>query len=148
MIFDIHGQGFTVTPALAEHARRRLGFVLTRHGKRIQRVAVRVGDENGPRGGVDKYCRIRVRLLDAPVGVVKDVGADLYATIDRAADRIGRVVVKHLDRTHPVRAPRVTGCSVLPAPGLSGSVGCTLGVTPGQLPGADRFRQPQRMTGA
>jgi hypothetical protein len=23
--------------------------------------------------------------------------------IDRAADRVGRVVVKHVDRTHPVR---------------------------------------------
>jgi ribosomal subunit interface protein len=103
VIVDIHGQGFTVTPALAEHVRRRLGFVLTRHSDRIQRVAVRVGDENGPRGGVDKYCRIQVHLLEAPVAVIEDVGADLYAAIDRAADRIGRVVVKHLDRTHAVR---------------------------------------------
>lgn len=103
MIVDIHGQGFTVTPALAEHTRRRLGFVLTRHSDRIQRVAIRVGDENGPRGGVDKFCRIQVHLLDAPVAVIKDVGAELYTVIDRAADRVGRVVVKHLDRTHPAR---------------------------------------------
>lgn len=103
MIVDVHGQGFTVTPALAEYVRRRLGFVLTRHSDRIQRVAVRVGDENGPRGGVDKFCRIQVHLIDAPVAVIEDVGAELYAVIDRAADRVGRVVVKHLDRTHPVR---------------------------------------------
>lgn len=103
MIVDIHGQGFTVTPALAEHMRRRLGFVLTRHSGRIQRVAIRVGDENGPRGGVDKYCRIQVHLLDAPVAVIKDVGAELYAVIDRAADRVGRVVVKYLGRTNPAR---------------------------------------------
>ena len=104
MIVDIHGQGFTVTPALAEHMRRRLGFVLTRHSDRIQRVAIRVGDENGPRGGVDKYCRIQVNLLDAPFAIVEDVGTDLYAAIDRAADRVGRVVVKHIDRTQQVRA--------------------------------------------
>lgn len=103
MIVDIRGQGFTVTPAMAEHMRRRLGFVLTRHGDRIQRIAICVGDENGPRGGVDKYCRIQVHLLDAPVAVIKDVGAELYTVIDRAADRVGRVVVKHLDRTHPAR---------------------------------------------
>jgi ribosomal subunit interface protein len=103
MIVDIHGQGFTVTVALAEHVRRRLAFVLTRHSDRIQRVAVRVGDENGPRGGVDKYCRIQVHLLYAPVAVIEDVGVELYATIDRAADRVGRVVVKHLDRMHPIR---------------------------------------------
>lgn len=103
MIVDIHGQGFTVTQALAEHVRRRLAFVLTRHSDRIQRVAVRVGDENGPRGGADKFCRIQVHLLDAPVAVIEDVGAELYAVIDRAADRVGRAVVKRLDRTQPVR---------------------------------------------
>ncbi|GAB4550515.1 MAG: hypothetical protein Tsb007_02040 [Rhizobacter sp.] len=103
MIVDIHAQGFTVTPALAEHVRRRLGFVLARHSAHIQRVAVRVGDENGPRGGVDKFCRIQVNLLNMPFAMVEDVGADLYAAIDRAADRVGRVVVRHLDRAHPVR---------------------------------------------
>ena len=103
MIVDLRAQGFTLTPALAVHVRRRLGFVLTRHSAHIQRVAVRLGDENGPRGGVDKYCRIQVNLLDAPFAIVEDVGTDLYAAIDRAADRVGRVVVKHLDRTHAVR---------------------------------------------
>lgn len=100
MNIDIHAQGFAVTYALAEHVRRRLGFVLARHGDRIQRVAVRLGDENGPRGGVDKFCRIQVQLLDARTAAIQDVGADLYAVIDRAADRVGRVVVKHIGRQH------------------------------------------------
>ena len=92
-----------MTDALAEHVRRRLGFALTRHGDRIKRVGVRIGDENGPRGGPDKFCRIHVSLVDAPTAVVEEVGVDLYASIDRAAERVGRVVVKHLDRTHPLR---------------------------------------------
>lgn len=103
MIVDMHGQGFPMTPALAAYMRRRLAFALTRHRTRIQRVSIRVGDENGPRGGVDKYCRIQVHLLDAPVAVITDVGAELYAVIDRAAERLGRVVVKRLDRSHAVR---------------------------------------------
>lgn len=99
MHVDIQSQGFPLTSALADHARRRLRFVLTRHSDRIQRVVVRLGDENGPRGGVDKFCRIQVHLLDAPVALIEDIGLDLYAVIDRAADRVGRVVVKHLDRS-------------------------------------------------
>lgn len=90
-----------MTDALAEHVRRRLGFVLTHHSDRIKRVRVRIGDENGPRGGIDKFCRIQVSLVDAPVAAIAEVGTDLYAAIDRAAGRVGRVVVKHLDRTHP-----------------------------------------------
>lgn len=92
-----------MTHALADHVRRRLGFALGPYGERMQRVSVRLGDENGPRGGVDKFCRIHVHLAGAPAALAEDVGADLYAAIDRAADRIGRVVGRRLDRTRPVR---------------------------------------------
>ena len=98
MNIDIQSLGFPITGALADHATRRLQFVLTRRSDRIQRVVVRLGDENGPRGGVDKFCRIQVRLFNAPVAVIEEVGPELYAVIDRATDRVGRVVVKHLDR--------------------------------------------------
>ena len=99
MNFDLQSLGFPITAALTDHARRRLRFGLTRHSDRIQRVVVRLGDANGPRGGVDKFCRIQVYLVDAPVALVEDIGPDLYAVIDRAADRVSRVVVKHLDRS-------------------------------------------------
>ena len=98
MNVDIQSLAFPTTVALTEHVKRRLRFVLTRHTDRIQRVVVRLGDENGPRGGVDKFCRIRVYLFDAPEAVVEDIGPDLYAVIDRATDRVGRAVVKHLCR--------------------------------------------------
>ncbi len=99
MNIDVQSLGFPITLALADHARRRLRFALTRHNDRIRRVVVRLGDENGPRGGADKFCRIRVYLIDAPVAVIVDIGSDLYAVIDRTVDRVGRVVVKHLDRS-------------------------------------------------
>ena len=99
MNFDIQSHDFPLTGALADYATRRLQFVLTRRSDRIQRIVVRLGDKNGPRGGVDKFCRIQVYLLDAPVAVIEDIGLDMYAVIDRAADRVGRAVVKHLDRS-------------------------------------------------
>ncbi len=97
---DIQSLGFPITASLKEHATRRLGFVLTRRSDRIRRVVMRLGDENGPRGGVDKFCRIQVYLNGAPVAVIEDVGPNLYSVIDRAADRVGRAVVRHLDQSH------------------------------------------------
>jgi len=44
---DVRSQGFPTTAALADHARRRVRFVLTRHSDRIQRVVVRLGEESG-----------------------------------------------------------------------------------------------------
>lgn len=99
MNVDIQALGFSITPALSEHAKRRLGFVLTRRSERIRRVVVRLGDENGPRGGRDKFCRIQVYLANAPVAVIEQTGDDLYTVIDRATDRAGRTVCRHLDHS-------------------------------------------------
>ena len=108
MNFDIQCLRFPITPRLADHTGRRLRFAMSHHSDLIRRVVVRLGDANGPRGGVDKFCRIQVYLMDAPVAVIEENGTDLYAVINRAADRVGRVVVKHLDRSrigrgHPGR---------------------------------------------
>ena len=103
MNVDIQSLGFPITTALADHTARRLRFVLTRYSGRIQRVVVRMGDENGPRGGVDKFCRIQVYLCTAPVAAIEDNGPELYAVINRAVDRVGRAVVKHLDRSRVER---------------------------------------------
>ena len=114
MRIDIKGSGFPVTAALMGHAERRLRFALTRHCDRIVRVAVLVGDSNGPRGGTDKFCRIRILLQRAPEVLVEDNGAELYAVIDRAAERAGRNVAKRVDR---LRANvRQTGLKPLRSP--------------------------------
>ena len=115
MHVDIRSLGFPTTVALTAHAKRRLRFVLTRHSDRIHRVVVRLGDENGPRGGSDKFCRVQVHLRDAPAAIVSDVGPDLYEVIDRASDRVGRAVVRHLDRAR-IGKRRTRVGSVLSSP--------------------------------
>ncbi len=98
MRIDIQGRGFSLTAPLLDHTRRRLRFALTRTRDRIKRVVVRLGDANGPRGGEDKFCKIQVVLEHAPPVVIEDSGADLYVVIDRATERAGRNVAKHVDR--------------------------------------------------
>ena len=96
MQIDIQSQGFALTHALREYTERRLQFALTRVGDRIRRVTVRLFDVNGPRGGPDKCCRVRVMLNGLAAVVIEDVEADLYRAIDRAADRIGRTVTRRM----------------------------------------------------
>ncbi len=98
MRIDIKGSGFSLTTALLDHTERRLRFALIRSSDRIVRVAVLVGDSNGPRGGEDKFCRIQVHLKRAPQVLIEDIGAELYAVIDRAAERAGRNVAKRVER--------------------------------------------------
>ena len=64
---------------------------------------MRLSDINGPRGGEDKRCQLQVSLAGLPDVVVEDTEADLYFAIDRAADRVGRSVMRKLDRMHTLR---------------------------------------------
>ena len=98
MQIDIQSRGFALTHALREYTGRRLRFALVLAGGRVRRVAVRLFDVNGPRGGIDKRCHIRGALNGLAAVVTEDAEADLYLAINRAADRIGRNVMRRLAR--------------------------------------------------
>ncbi len=104
MRIDIRANGFVLTEALRDHAARRLRFALTRSDEHVRWVAVHLGDINGPRGGRDKRCRIRVMLKGRPDVVIDDVETDLYAAIDRAANRAGRSVARCVARQNAFTA--------------------------------------------
>ena len=63
---------------------------------RIGKVTVRLIDVNGPRGGNDKRCGVVLDLKGCGVVVLEEDGADLDSVIDRAADRVGRVVSRRV----------------------------------------------------
>lgn len=111
MRIDIQARGFALSPALREHAERRLRFALGAAVARVTTLAVRLTDENGPRSGIDKRCTVRALLPGASPVVIEEVDSDLYVAIDRAADRVGRTVLRRLARTVTERraAPATRG---------------------------------------
>ena len=100
MQINIHPRSFPLTTALRSHVERRLGFALSARDDYILRIAVRLSDINGPRGGADKCCHIQVVLPHLPDVVIEDTETDLYTAINRAADRAGRTVWRRLARQH------------------------------------------------
>ncbi len=108
MQLSIRGDSVRLTEALREYITRRLHFALGRFASAIQRVYVRTEDINGPRGGIDKRCRVEVRLRagrSVPLAVATD-DSDLRAAIDRSAKRIARSVARELDRKNQRRTTR------------------------------------------
>jgi ribosome-associated translation inhibitor RaiA len=106
MQIAVQARGFSLTRALQENVHQRLGFTLARGSGRVRRVAVRLSDLNGPRGGIDKRCLVEVRLDGLPAVVVEDVQADMYVAIDRAATRAARTVMRRLALNTARRRPR------------------------------------------
>jgi ribosomal subunit interface protein len=103
MNIQIRTIGIVLTSAVREHVERRLQFAFGWADERLRHVAVRLSDENGPRGGEDKRCRIQISFAGAPSLVVDDTEADLYVAIDRAADRAGRSLARRLERQRDYR---------------------------------------------
>lgn len=90
----IRTHAVTLTESLRALVGRRLAAAFDRLRPGVQAVDVTLIDVNGPRGGVDKHCRLRVHgAASAPV-VVTSVAAELEAAISAAAERAARVVVR------------------------------------------------------
>lgn len=92
-----------VPAELVDHVDRRLHFALARFGPRIARATVALEDANGPRGGVDKTCRIVVRLRSGGDVVASVDDVDWHAAVDRATTRIGQSVGREVTRSREVR---------------------------------------------
>jgi CBS domain-containing protein len=94
-----------------EDIRRKLGKKLGKFAASIERVSVRVKDVNGPRGGVDQLCRIKVVLSDFPSVLFEHQEAALEPAIDSALAGAERAVRKALQRrrTKPLKAARARG---------------------------------------
>ena len=53
------------------YIRRKLGMKLGKFATSIERISVRVTDMNGPRGGVDQVCNVKVVLSGLPSVVIE-----------------------------------------------------------------------------
>ncbi len=103
MQIGIQSSGFKLTEGLRSRCERRLRFALGSAISKVRSVLIRLTDENGPRGGIDKRCTIRAILHQAPLVIIVQDEADLYVAIDRAADRVARTISRRLRRTRSVR---------------------------------------------
>ena len=88
--------------ALKSHIERRLRFALARFGERVGQVAVRITAD----GPAQSRCRISAEVLPFGRVAAEENDSDLFAAVDRATGRIGRMVSRELDRCRDVRVGR------------------------------------------
>jgi putative sigma-54 modulation protein len=99
MNIEFHSSRLAVSNSIQAYVERRIGFALGRFADVVESVFVSLEDINGPRGGVDKSCRIRVNLIGQKTPIIADVlDLEIRPAVDMAADRVGRAVARHLDR--------------------------------------------------
>ncbi len=94
----IRAIGVDVDDDTREYVRRKLGRKLGKFATRIERVSVRLRDVNGPRGGVDHQCQVKVVLSKLPSVVVEEQRETVRAAIDAALSGATRSVSRAIGR--------------------------------------------------
>lgn len=83
---------------IREEVERSLDYAVDRHEGRIDRILVCLSDLNGPRGGVDKLCRMTAYVRGIRPILISEKGANLVAVIGRAGRRLGSRIRGNIER--------------------------------------------------
>lgn len=110
MTIAIRSGVFRIDADLRETIDRRVRRGLHRYARRISEVRVWLDDANGPRGGIDRTCRIQVELSSAGTATVECRAETVYAAlagaIERAKTTIDRTLKRRRRRARFPREPR------------------------------------------
>jgi putative sigma-54 modulation protein len=98
MDIDVRARHMTLTRARRDECSQRVAGALDRFEAKLRRVLVIIEDVNGPKGGVDKRCRIRATGERGFAVLSQATDISVTAAVDRAADGIGRNVAKAVGR--------------------------------------------------
>lgn len=104
----IHVAGAKLDATEKEKVRERLGRRLWRYGGDITQAHVRFTDINGPRGGVDTVCRIKLSVAGLAHLVVEARDVDALSALRRASLSARNALVRAMERR---------GRSATPIPG-------------------------------
>jgi ribosomal subunit interface protein len=120
MEFQMVANEFSLTPSLRDHLEQRLRSAFSPLSDKIAKIAVRLRDLNGPRGGRDMLCQVCVTMPGRPEVVIKEVQEDMYAAIDLAVKRAAYRALRLMTRSRKLdvrrAAPAVPDAPVDAAP--------------------------------
>jgi ribosomal subunit interface protein len=98
MVFEIRTRGFTLTSALAEAIELRSRAIKASWQDQLTRLDISLSDANGPKGGVDKVCKVRCELAGSETLFAESMALDMYDAIHNSFDKIKRRINKQLKR--------------------------------------------------
>jgi len=92
---------------LEENLERKIQFALDRFWPMIQRLEVHMKDVNGPRGGEDKLCTIRARLLTRRTLVACARSDDWLDAATGASRKIQQLMARFLAKRRSTRRKKM-----------------------------------------
>ena len=104
MNVQIRFRGLDTSEDLLEHANRKVHQQLSRFGRDVTSVVLRISDENGPRGGRDKRCQLSVTGPRIGSLHLSELHDDVRAGLDLALGRVGHTIGRSIARARELGA--------------------------------------------
>lgn len=110
MILEINNKQAGIDKNITSEAKRLLKFSMSRFEGTVTRVKIHFSDLNGPKGGIDKRCRVSVKLKKAGQVVVLSEGENYIEALSNCLERLVRSIRREIRkrRQSPIRAKRKT----------------------------------------
>ena len=107
MLIDVRAIGFRKTDSIQRHVESKVESALGFVSNRVMKVMVRLEDNNGERGGIDKRCGVTVFLQRDRIVIAEAVKEDLYAAVDAAVTRARHAALRRLTRAAQLQRLRI-----------------------------------------
>lgn len=98
MFVKIHAQGFKLSEALSDYSDSKVRLALGLYRDKIRRVDIFLADVNGPKGGEDMMCKIKIKSDGHAPVLAQETSKDMYDAINICSHRIKRAVGRRFDR--------------------------------------------------
>ncbi len=92
-----------------DHIDRCLQFAFDRFSTHVNDIDISLADVNGPKGGEDVQCRIRISLHGTGELIVEGKGNSVEAVVAETADRAALAVSRRIDRLRNVQGTSMSG---------------------------------------
>jgi hypothetical protein len=111
---NIRVSGVALPEGFRSSVRALLGRRLGRFATHIERATVRFEDVNGPRGGIDTICRVKLTVSHRPAVLVESIAVDAQTALRRCSAAVVRAMSRAVGRagmrtpppTYPAPSPR------------------------------------------
>ena len=91
---------------MREIAVERVNFVMRRLRWLVPRAKVQLSDVNGPRGGVDKCCRLELKTDHVGTVTITSLASDWRGALESAVERAAQLLVRSWQRQHDHKRSR------------------------------------------
>lgn len=99
----LRGVHLNLTDALKAYVDEHLVSHIERYvDDEASEIDISLVDINGPKGGVDKECRVTVRLPNLPSVHVTETSETLFQAIDASRDRLEKTIKRTLEKRREV----------------------------------------------